>query len=408
MRVKTALESFDVLSVTSHRYSTWNFRSDGDLTAEPQTPANPFARLIGLTDESVRTIAQEFRLNSRNPGGLVNWSMGFFGARTTMNFDAVALIYPTTESPFFPLRHSRSTNADVAAFGELRLAVTDRLTIIPGLRYEWAGRDASNLNGSPFITSASSTFDKVLPSIAAVYAPISTLSTFAKYTQGFKPGGFIADRSTVLIDEFRFKTETSDNYEIGFKSTFLGNRVVLNGSLFYSDYRNYQVITRFSASDFGVNNAQKVRAFGGELEGSYYVVPQTRLFFGVGGTDSRFVDFRNGFGTFTGNQVSFVPQFTFNYGAEYRADWGGYAIVSARTFGNYYLDSGNANKQSGLTVVNATLGMKKGSFDIALFGRNIFNEKYVVSVYDFAGTGVGAFGSLADPATFGVRSRVTF
>jgi outer membrane receptor protein involved in Fe transport len=79
-----------------------------------------------------------------------------------------------------------------------------------------------------------------------------------------------------------------------------------------------------------------------------------------------------------------------------------------RTVGDYYLDQGNANIQDSFSIVNAVVGYKNGNFDISVFGRNIFDKRYVVSVYDFKGTSIGGYGALADRATFGVRSRLTF
>ncbi len=105
----------------------------------------------------------------------------------------------------------------------------------------------------------SNNFDAVFPSAALVFAPTSTFTTYAKYTRGFKPGGFIADRSSSDINDLRFDSETSDNYEVGFKHIALGGTVVVNGALFYSNFKKYQAVTQFSASDFGVSNREDCR-----------------------------------------------------------------------------------------------------------------------------------------------------
>lgn len=83
--------------------------------------------------------------------------------------------------------------------------------------------------------------------------------------------------------------------------------------------------------------------------------------------------------------------------------------VRARTLGSYYLDEGNSSKQdAGTTLVDAVIGYTFGNFDVSLFGRNIFDERYIINVYDFAGTGTAAYGLDGDPATYGVRTRITF
>lgn len=400
LRIKTAIEGVDVVSITAHRLSTWDFLNDGDQTAS----SDPSYRFLGYTAERVRSFTQELRLSSRK-GSPIAWSGGLFGAHTVMNFDAGTFIYPDIP---YSLRHAQTRNTDFAAFGEVKLPLSRTLTLAPGLRYEWAGREGDNQHSAPSITSASDSFAALLPSLALVYEPARDVSAYAKYTRGFKPGGFIIDRASTSMDDLSFDSETSNNYEVGFKSIYLDGRAVLNGALFYSDFDNYQAVTQFSPTDFGVNNAQSVRTYGGELEGSYFLTPELRLFAGLGATHARFEEYRNGYGDFSGNDVSYIPSFTTNYGFEYRAAWGGYLLVSGRTLGGYYIDEGNANRQDGPTIVNATIGFKYENVDVSVFGRNIFDEHYIVSTYDFAGTGIGAYGALADPATYGVRTKVSF
>lgn len=405
LRIKSRFDTFDILSVTANRRSTWDFHNDGDQTAIP----DPMWRYIGYSEEEVRSLTQEVRLTSNDPSAQLQWSAGVFAAHTVMDFDGGTLLYPDIEIPGMPLRHAKTTSDDVAVFGELRYGLGGGFTIVPGMRYEWAGREGENAHPAPFIAEAEKDYAKVLPSIALLYAPTSNFTAYAKYARGFKPGGFIADRALTDINEFRFDEETSDNYEIGFKSRPFGRFLALNGSLFYSDTENYQVLNQFSPSEFGVNNAERVESYGGELEASLQMTSQLRLFGGLGVTHATFGEFVNDYADFSGNEVSFIPSFTTNYGFEYRADWGGYLLVDARTLGDYYLDEANASKQKGVTLLNATLGFKYGDMDIAFFGRNILNERYVVNSYDFAGTGgVGAYGALGDPATYGVRTKVSF
>ena len=405
LRLKSRFDGFDLLSVSAHRRSTWDFTNDGDQTAI----SDPMWRYVGYSEEEVTSLTQEVRLTSNDPGARLQWSAGVFGAHTVMDFDAGTFLYPDIEIPGMPLRHAKTTSDDVAVFGELRYGLGNGFTIVPGVRYEWAGREGENEHPAPNIRSASKDFAEVLPSLALLYSPTSNLTTYAKYTRGFKPGGFIADRPLTNIDEFQFDEETSDNYEVGFKSRPFGGVLILNGSLFYSDYANYQVVNQFSPFEFGVNNAERVESYGGELEASLQVTSQFRLFGGLGVTHATFRDFENAYADFSGNEVSFIPAFTTNYGFEYRADWGGYVIVDGRTLGDYYLDEANASKQDGATIVNATVGFKYGDLDVAVFGRNIFDERYVVNSYDFAGTGgVGAYGALGDPATYGVRTKMSF
>ncbi|MEZ0219097.1 MAG: TonB-dependent receptor, partial [Tardiphaga sp.] len=134
LRVKSRFDGFDMLSVTAHRRSTWDFTNDGDQTGAPADPMNPFSRLVGYSEEEVRSTTQEVRLTSNRPDDRLQWSGGFFAAHTVMDFDAGTFIYPDVEIPFLPLRHATTTSDDVAVFAELRYGLGNGLTIVPGLR----------------------------------------------------------------------------------------------------------------------------------------------------------------------------------------------------------------------------------------------------------------------------------
>ncbi len=404
LRIKASLDTFDLLSVTSYRRSTWDFLNDGDGTAAPYDPANPYARLSGVTREKVGSLTQEVRLKSNDRNARLQWSAGMFAAKTNMDITTGMTLYPSTDV----LNYAKANNDDVALFGDVSYGLTDTLRVVSGLRYEWAHRGASNNSLAPIVNSGSADYSAVLPSVGLVYAPIENLSSFVKYTRGFRPGGFNAHKTVTDPLNYSFKSENSDNYEIGFKSFHLSNRLTLGGSLFLSDFQDYQVLNQFSATAFGVNNAQRVRTYGGEFDASFKLLPELRVFGGVGVTRARYEDFVNNFGTFTGNDVAFIPRFTVNYGIDYQAAWGGFAGVQARTTGRYALDDANYSTQSTATVVNAQIGYRQNNYEVAVFARNLFNERYIVNVYDFKGTGTGAFGSLGDPAVYGVRAKVTF
>lgn len=407
LKIENAFENFDVLSVTSHRRSTWNFRSDGDLTAAPFNPMNPFARLIGVTDEELRTITQEFRFKSNDEDARLKWSAGAFYAHTDMDFVAGFTAFPNTQLGCCPLRFAETTNNDVAVHGELNYEIAPGIRVLPGIRYEWAKREGSNRHPVPNIQSMSDTFSAILPSIAVAFEPTAESSIYARYIRGFSPGGFVADRAITNIDEIRFDRETSNNFELGFKATLVPGTFALNGSLFYSSFDNYQVHNQLSITEFGVNNAQEVTSYGGELEAEFRFADGWRAHAGLGATRAKYDRFVNGFGNFSGNKVPFVPLFTANYGLAYEAPWGGYFSADARTVGEYFLNDRNSTRQDPFTLVDATLGFRTENFDIAVYGKNIFDKQYVVNVYDFQSTG-GGFGNLGDPATYGVRAKVKF
>ncbi len=404
LRIKSSFDGFDLLSVSAYRRSTWDFVNDGDSTAAAYDPANPYSRYSGLTYESVKSFTQEIRLKSNDPNARFQWSVGMFGATTDIGIQPGAMLYPATRS----VSVATARNDDLAAFGAASYALTDSLRIESGLRYQWAKRTADNSFAAPSISHGSDSYSAVLPSAAVVFSPMAGISTYAKYTRGFRPGGFNAHKNVTDPTTFAYKSELSDNFEIGAKATALDGRLSMGVSVYVTDYRNYQVLNQFSARVAGVNNAQRVDGRGAEAEVSYRVTPELRVFGSAGLAYARYRSFKNGYSDFSHNDVPFVPRFTLNYGVEYQALWGGFASVSARTTGSYALDDKGTSRQGAFTVVDGQIGYRKDNYEFAVFGKNIFNQRYIANVYDFSGTGISAMGNLGDPATYGVRARVTF
>ncbi len=53
------------------------------------------------------------------------------------------------------------------------------------------------------------------------------------------------------IEGFRFDQEKLDNYEIGAKTSWLDNRLRLNGAFFFQDFKNKQVSTQVTDPQHG-------------------------------------------------------------------------------------------------------------------------------------------------------------
>lgn len=92
---------------------------------------------------------------------------------------------------------------------------------------------------------------------------------YAKYTRGYKAGGFNSG-TTTLAPNVTTEEETIDAYEVGLKKTF-GGRLQANASAFYYDYQDIQIpITgRDPVTDLNVTrffNMPKARIVGFELE----------------------------------------------------------------------------------------------------------------------------------------------
>ncbi|WP_296594795.1 TonB-dependent receptor [Phenylobacterium sp.] len=101
------------------------------------------------------------------------------------------------------------------------------------------------------------------------WKPDTDTLVYAKYTRGYKAGGFNSGTTTLQANVSTDK-ETIDAYEVGAKRTF-GGRFQANASAFYYDYQDIQIpisglnpVTNTNVSSFF--NLPKARVIGFELE----------------------------------------------------------------------------------------------------------------------------------------------
>jgi len=108
------------------------------------------------------------------------------------------------------------------------------------------------------------------------------LYTYATYSQGFKSGGFTTRLTTFfseallaqadpndpnVLRQLSFDEETSDNYEIGFKSNFANNRVRFNAAAFLNSYDDIQIVVQRGVSPSNENiAAAEIKGIELELE----------------------------------------------------------------------------------------------------------------------------------------------
>ena len=87
------------------------------------------------------------------------------------------------------------------------------------------------------------------------YNPDDDTMVYAKYSRGYKAGGFRIGIDTSLGADPATDKETLDSFEVGMKTNF-GPTLQVNGSIFYYDYKNAQVpLAQPSATAGGTSNS---------------------------------------------------------------------------------------------------------------------------------------------------------
>ena len=193
-----------------------------------------------------------------------------------------------------------------ALFGEGNYKITDDISVLFGARFTEEEKTLSlgqqNLNSAfstlglnnadlprpnnpTFLGRAApfeETFDNVSFRVGANWQVNDDLYTYATYSQGFKSGGFTTRLTTFFSDallaqtdpsdpnvlrDLSFDEETSDNYEIGFKSNFADNRVRFNAAAFINSYDDIQIVVQRGVSPSNENiAAAEIKGIELELE----------------------------------------------------------------------------------------------------------------------------------------------
>ncbi|WP_375206472.1 TonB-dependent receptor [Hyphococcus sp.] len=241
----------NLTSITGYR------EFDGTYSSGDGSPLTPTVQSNRVFNEQ---FSQEIRFNA-NIEDFLNLTVGgFYFDKKSRNYSRVTLV------PFNFIEANTIPAETMAVFANADFAVTDRLNAIFGIRYtdqektfEYGrfgvpGSDAA-LNGSANPILMTPGVDGGVPwQLASLnglvgefkgdrvdyrgvlqYQWTDAFMTYAQFSTGFKGGG-INPRPFFPPQALPHGPETLDAYEIGFKSSFLDNRVTLNAAAFLNKY----------------------------------------------------------------------------------------------------------------------------------------------------------------------------
>jgi iron complex outermembrane receptor protein len=299
------------------------------------------------------------------------------------------------------------------------------------------------------IPDKSASFSEVQPKVSLRWDATDTTSFFGSWGVGFKAGGFNNSGSQATVDNYingfirfggsvdfaaalgvplpvitdDYEEETSSAFELGFKSTFMDGRLQLNGAAYYTDVTDMQFF-EFFVGTFGllrvVSNIDEVEITGVELDLSWHVTENFRLYAGGNYTDSEIKENSSRPDTI-GNKSPYTPDYTFNIGGDVEFPLSnGMSIVArldAQQVGETWFhtvqegerptifmplfDLGLANfgalgtaeysvtRRDEYSTVNFRVGLQGEKWTVTAFALNLTDEKYIeeaIPAIEFGGT----------------------
>ena len=323
-----------------------------------------------------------------------------------------------------------------ALFGQADYAMTDRWTITGGIRSthetKTIDRDIafSFAPGAPFNplipvgTHGEGTFSATSPLLVAAYKLDPATNLYAKYSEGFKSGGFngehgdLGSSTAANIAEVKtpFRPEKQKTYELGLKNSFANGRGQLNAALFLNKIDDLQlsIFTATGAAASVIRNAGKATTSGFEIEASYAPTSALRVQASYGYLSGKYDEFMDA-GVNVANNRAFVhaPKNSFALSVDWlmaQTAWGplrlqsDYAFTDAFYTYPFQLQSSGPNYNpmaavAGNTRVQSTgmlngrlilndIKTSAGKMQLSLWGRNLTNTNHIDNFIDF-GPGFG-------------------
>jgi iron complex outermembrane recepter protein len=241
--------------------------------------------------------------------------------------------------------------------------------------------------------------DKFTGKFGIDFMPDEDWLIYASIGTGFKSGGYNGQPTNAQSTLAPYSEENLTAYEIGFKGTMLDGSMQLNGAIFQYDYEDKQVADATPDPVFGfltfLKNVPEAEVEGAEMEVIWQ--PTDRLSLRASATylDATVTKFDNGFNfltfeenlDFSGKKLPNAAKLSWNGLASYEWHLTGDLFVRATAdvmhTDDYfsYLSNNPTDQVDGYTLYNAriSIGAQDGSWDAALWGKNLTDEYYYTS-----------------------------
>ncbi|OXG02245.1 iron complex outermembrane receptor protein [Flavobacterium araucananum] len=464
LNIDTKIGSGTLTSTTAWRFWNWDPSNDRDFTG---------LQVLALSQNPTRQT--QFTQEVRYAGQLTSKISGVVGA---FFIDQTSQTDGTEESGNAQWRFAQSTtsalwktpglfegygiktdanirSSSAAVFGQIDWAVTDRLHILPGLRYNFDKKDAhyarTTYGGLQTTDPALLALKKLVYSdqafdsstdntdfsgnITVSYKASDRINAYATYAKSYKPVGVNVaglptdSKGLPLLDLAVIKPEKVNHYEIGVKTSPFKNSV-FNLTFFNTDIKDFQ--TNVQAAELGVNrgylaNADKVRVRGAELDASFVVSEHLTINGAATYTDGKYVKFTNAPLPLeeTGAPVAFkdVSGTELPGASKWAGSLGGELSNHAKFFGNSgkafialdsyarseFSSSPSASKYlvvPGYAIFNARLGFRASQgLSIHFWGRNLLNKDYYEQLLPAGGNTGQYAGVIGDQRTYGITLK---
>jgi iron complex outermembrane recepter protein len=440
---------YNLTSITAYR--SWQFLPTNDADGTSVS-----AIINAGQEDDDEQWSEEIRLASPS-GTAVDWVAGLYyfyqyqkNLAFTLYGPSAHALYglPTFYNDGYSATHAHPETQSYAAFGQATWHITSDLSLTAGLR-DTEERSTSHIErdapiGSPGLSLALPAYasgpleveDNNVSALASLgYQFDTNVLGYLSASRGAKAGGInqSVPSNGLAVSSLYVAPETANDYELGLKSTFLDQKLLLNVNLFWEEVSNYQATQLYQTTP-GVyvqtlTNIGGVRTRG--VEGEFAAKPADWLSadLNVSYNDAVYTSYDNApcsveaslagkvTCNLTGEQVVGAPRWIVN--PEVTATQGvglglsAYALVGYSWRSSFYGTADNSEygivKSYGL--LNARVGLRgelgPTKWDASIWADNALDKRYFVG--GLTGPSFGSYSLFpGNPRFWGATVRVQF
>jgi len=393
-------------SITAYRDLSAKFAQDVDGTP------------IAMGDHAFSTnqwqLSEELQLTGTSLEGDLEWVLGLYA----FHEEGDLIDFPTFAGGLLQIVGPNQFNTEAyAGFAHAKYAVTEKLSITAGTRYTienkqffGAQRDLNSLAfqlGFPLAlhpdptdttlyfpsTLNKRTFNNLSFKAGLDYALTDDSLAYASFSQGYKSGGWTTRATVPILKAPEFNEETAETYEIGLKGQYFDHRLQTNIAAFFTNYDNLQVTVQDGISPV-TENAATSEIKGVEFEFQSLLSENLEINGSIGYIDAKYTSLNPGTALAKNFLFLNTPKWSLSLTGEYtvplkngdsilfHVDWAYKSRVANDAENTPELIADPVNLVSAMIRYEA-----EEKWYLALGGRNLTDERYIVSGQNQSGIG---------------------
>jgi iron complex outermembrane recepter protein len=452
-------------SATAYRYWTWDPSNDRDFIGLPVTSISAApskqnqwtqeVRYTGAVSPHVNVVAGIFAFSQAldsNPS--FKQEQGSAAARFLLAPSAAAATPGLLDGYGFD-QFLKFRNVSAAAFGQLEWLVTDRLRVLPGLRFNYDQKDVDfnqTVYGglqttnpalialklsvlAPQAYTADVDDTNTSGQLTVAYKVSQAVNAYGTYSTGFKSVGLNLNGvptdalGNPVLSAATVKPEDVHHVEFGVKTEFRPG-VTANFTVFNTDIKDYQ--TQVVNAQVGVlrgylANADKVRVRGGEFDGNARINRRLSIYGAAAYTDGIYVSFPDApppledtggpqVKDISGSVLPGISKWALTFGGEYNnpatvlGQAGELFGAVDTSYRSEFSSSPSASRYmtvDGYGLINARAGFRwRDGWSVFIWSRNLLDKEYFEFLTAQPGNSGLIVGLPGDPRTVGVTVRM--